>query len=71
VSTVRRQRWLGVLFLGLLAVGAAVWLTAFLARRGFDWSARFSEIASFVLAALVLLVPVAGRLAIWLPAPRV
>lgn len=56
-----------------LAMGAAA-LTTFLARHGFEWSARFSEIASFVLAALVALVPLvvaAGRFAIWLPAPRV
>lgn len=57
-----------------LAMGAAAWLTTFLARHGFEWSARFSEIASFVLAVLVALVPLAiaaGRFALWLPAPRV
>ena len=55
-------------------MGAAAWLTTFLARHGFEWSARFSEIASFVLAVLVALVPLAiaaGRSALWLPAPRV
>lgn len=71
VSTVRRRWRLGVLLLGLLSVGAAAWLTSFLARHGFDWSAKFSEIASFVLAVLVALLPAAGQLALWLPAPRV
>jgi hypothetical protein len=53
-----------VLFLGLLSVGAAAWLISFLDRHGFDWSAKFSEIASFALAVLVALLPVAGRLAL-------
>lgn len=62
-----------LLFVGL-AMGAAAWLTTFLARHGFEWSAKFSEIASFVLAALVAVVPLAiaaGRFALWLPTPRV
>jgi tetratricopeptide (TPR) repeat protein len=59
-----------VLLLGSLSVAAAAWLIAFLARHGFDWSAKFSEIASFVLAVLVVLLPAAGRLALWLPTPR-
>lgn len=66
-----RRRWLGVLVLGLLLVGVAAWLTFFLARHGLAWSSEFSGIASFALAALVALLTAAGRLGIWLPAPRV
>ena len=58
------------LFFVVLAAGAAV-LGAFLSRRGFDWAAKFSEIASFVLAALAFLLPVAGKAAQSLPAPRI
>jgi tetratricopeptide (TPR) repeat protein len=60
-----------VLFLGLLLAAAAAWLTSFLARRGFDWSAQFSEIASLILAVLLALLQAAGQLALRLPAPKV
>ena len=58
------------LFFVVLAAGAAV-LGVFLSRRGFDWAAKFSEIASFVLAGLAFLLPVAGKIVRWLPAPRI
>jgi hypothetical protein len=66
----RGRWWLGVLFLAVLSIGAA-WLIFFLRRHGFDWSAKFSEISSFALAALVVLVPVIGRIGLRLPAPRI
>ena len=71
VSTGRRRLWIAVLLIVVVLVGAAAWLTAFLTRHGFEWSAKFSEIASFALAVLVALLPAAGRLAVWLPAPKV
>lgn len=70
MSIEHRRFGLGVLLFGLLTAAVFV-VTLFLARHGFDWSAKFSEIASFVLAVFLALVPVAGRLALWLPAPRV
>ncbi|HET6188669.1 MAG TPA: hypothetical protein VFE59_16970 [Trebonia sp.] len=63
--------WLAVLLIVVVLVGAAAALTALLARHGFEWSAKFSEIASFALAVLVVLLPAAGRLAVWPPAPRI
>ena len=71
MSKLRGGRGFGVaLFFVVLAAGAAV-LGAFLSRRGFDWAAKFSKIASFVLAGLAFLLPVAGRIVRWLPAPRI
>jgi len=67
-----RARWLGVAAVCLAFAGAAAaaWFTYYLSHRGLDWAAKFSEIASFVLAACGVLVPVASKFARWLPAPR-
>jgi predicted ATPase len=63
-------RWLGVVLAAIvLAVGAA-WLATFLSRQGLDVAARSSEVASFILALAVVLLPAAGRVVRWLPAPR-
>jgi tetratricopeptide (TPR) repeat protein len=59
-----------VALLAAFAAGVA-WLVAFLRSHGLDWAARFSEIASFALAGLALLLPAAGRIWLWLPAPRI
>ncbi|HLH59996.1 MAG TPA: hypothetical protein VKV33_12685, partial [Streptosporangiaceae bacterium] len=66
-----RVRWLAVVLLFLLLAGGVAWLSAFLSSRGFDWAARFSEIASFVLAALGLVPPVVGKIAQWVPPPKI
>ena len=67
-----RARWLGVAFVlaALGAAAAAAWLAGYLSSRGLDWAAKFSEIASFVLGAGALLLPLASRIARWLPAPK-
>ena len=66
-----RTRWLGVVVLLLVVAGGVAWLSDYLSSRGFDWAARFSEIASFVLAALGLVPLVAGKIAQWVPTPKI
>jgi len=66
-----RRRWLAVALLLIAAAGGVAWLSFYLSRRDFDWVARFSEIASFILAAVGLLPLVAGKIAQWVPAPRI
>ena len=66
-----RTRWLGVVLLLVVVAGGVAWLSEYLSSRGFDWAARFSEIASFVLAALGLVPLVAGKVAQWVPAPKI
>ena len=61
---------MGLLLLAALAVGVT-WLAAFLRSHGLDWAAKFSEVASFALAGVALLLPAAGRVLLWLPAPRI
>jgi hypothetical protein len=59
-----------VVLFAAFAAGLA-WLVAFLRPHGLDWTAKFSEIASLALAGLALLLPAAGRVWRWLPAPRI
>lgn len=66
-----RTRWLGVVLLLIVVAGGVAWLSVYLSSRGFDWAARFSEIASFVLAALSLVPLVAGKIAQWVPTPKI
>jgi hypothetical protein len=71
VSKLRWGRGFGVaLLFVVLAAGAAV-LGVFLSKRGLDWAAKFSEIAAFVLAGLAFVLPAAGKIVRWLPAPRI
>jgi hypothetical protein len=70
VRNIRGRWWLGLLLLAAFAAGVT-WLAAFLRSHGLDWAAKFSEIASFVLAGLALLLPTAGRVWLWLPAHRI
>src|SRR5215831_19373216 len=65
-----RARWLGVAVAFIALAAGAAWLGAYLSRRGLDQAAKFSEVASFVLAAGAVLLPAAGRVVRWLPAPR-
>ena len=65
-----RARWLGVALVFIVLAAGAAWLGTFLSRRGLDQAAKFSEVASFVLAAGAVLLPVAGKVVRWLPAPR-
>lgn len=64
-----RGRWFVVLVFIVLAAGAAG-VAAYLSRRGLDWAAKVSEVASFVLAVGAVLLPAAGKVARWLPARR-
>jgi len=66
-----RARWLGVVFLIIVLAGGVAWLSTFLSSRGMDWAARFSEIASFVLAGLGLVPLLAGKIAQWVPTPKI
>lgn len=65
-----RAGWLGVAFAFVVLAAGAAWLGTFLSRRGLDEAAKFSEIASFFLAAGAVLLPAAGKVVRWLPAPR-
>jgi hypothetical protein len=61
-------RWLGAM---LLLIGLAIglfWLAKPLSDRGFDWLAKFSEVASLVVAVIGLLLPGISRIARWLRA---
>jgi hypothetical protein len=60
-----------VVLLAAFAAGIAWLVVASLRRHGLDWTAKSSEIASLVLAGLALLLSVAGRVWLWLPAPRI
>jgi len=66
-----RARWLGVVLFIIVLAGGVAWLSTFLSSRGMDWAARFSEIASFVLAGLGLVPLLAGKIAQWVPAPKI
>lgn len=66
-----RVRWLGVALLLVVLAGVAAWLGAFLSSRGLDWAAKFSEIASLVLAAVGLLPPLVGKITQWAPPPKI
>jgi hypothetical protein len=65
-----RARWLGVTLAFVVLAAGAAWLGVFLSRRGLDEAAKVCEVASFVLAAGAVLLPAAGRVVRWLPAPR-
>lgn len=59
----RMNRWLGamLLLIGLaIGLGLLAWL---LSERGLDWVAKFSEVASFVVACAALLLPTARGIA--------
>ena len=60
-----------MLLLAAFAAGIAWLVVVSLRRHGLDWTAKSSEIASLVLAGLALLLPVAGRVWLWLPASRI
>jgi NACHT domain len=60
-----------MVLLATFAAGIAWLVVASLRRHGLDWTAKSSEIASLVLAGLALLLPAAGRVWLWLPAPRI
>ncbi len=68
-----RVRWIGVslILAGLAAAAAAAWLAFYLRSRGLDWASKFSEVASFVLAAATILMSLVGKIVHWLPAPRI
>lgn len=70
VTKWRGRWWLGVALFAVLAA-VAVGLGIFLRRHGFDWAAKFSEVASFAVALAALVLPVAARIILWQPVPRI
>jgi tetratricopeptide (TPR) repeat protein/predicted ATPase len=63
-------RWLGVGLAFIILAAGAAWLAVFLSRQGLDRAAKFSEVAAFILALAAVLLPTAGRVVRWVPAPK-
>lgn len=63
-------RRFGAAFLLIAVAIGALWLGIFLSHRGIEWAARFSEIASFVLAVAGVLAAPFGKVAQWLRGPQ-
>ncbi len=63
------RRFGAALLLIAFAIGA-LWLGRFLAHRGLEWAAKFSEVASFVLAVAGVLAAPFGKITQWLRGPQ-
>jgi len=67
-----RAGWIGavVIFVVLAGSGLMAWLAIYLRSRGLDWDAKLSEIVSAGMVVGAAVLAGAGRIAHWLPAPR-
>ena len=63
------RRFVAALLLIVVAIGA-LWLGRFLSHRGLEWAAKFSEVASFVLAVAGVVAAPFGKIAQWLRGPK-
>jgi hypothetical protein len=67
-----RGRWLGVTFVlaALVGAGLMAWLAVYLRKRGLEWDAKLSEIVSAAMVVGAAVFSAAGKVARWLPAPK-
>ena len=63
------RRLAAALCLVAVAIGALL-LSRMLSHKGLDWAAKFSEVTSFVIAVIGLLVAPLGKITDWLRGPR-